>query len=104
MANRIDEAFDRSIDRQPDKTVVNVMGDAAFGIVGMDFETTVRKQVPILTIVLSSEGMSTYFQSTPSASDLSGDCSKIAEELGGYSERVENSDEIAPRSRRLRSL
>ncbi|MFQ6094571.1 MAG: thiamine pyrophosphate-requiring protein [Candidatus Bathyarchaeia archaeon] len=85
---------------QPDKTIVNVMGDGAFGMVGMDFETAVREKIPIVTIVLNNCGMGTYFKMTPSASRLSGDYAKIAEALGGYSERVEEPDEIAPAIKR----
>ena len=36
----------------PDKFVVNFMGDAAFGMTGLDFETAARNNIPILTIVL----------------------------------------------------
>src|SRR5262249_58721001 len=35
----------------PDKLCVNFMGDAAFGMTGLDFETAVRCGVPILTVV-----------------------------------------------------
>ena len=38
----------------PDWMAVNIMGDAGFGMVGMDFETAVRQQIPILTIVLNN--------------------------------------------------
>ncbi|MFQ6095831.1 MAG: thiamine pyrophosphate-requiring protein, partial [Candidatus Bathyarchaeia archaeon] len=85
---------------QPEKIVVNVMGDGAFGMVGMDFETAVREKIPILTIVLNNFGMGTYFKMTPSTSKFSGDYAKIAEALGGYSERVEDPDEIVPAIRR----
>ena len=36
----------------PDKFCVNFMGDAAFGMTGLDFETAVRTKLPITTIVL----------------------------------------------------
>jgi len=85
---------------QPERIVVNVMGDGAFGMVGMDFETAVREKIPILTIVLNNSGLGTYFRATPSTSKLSGDYSKIAEALGGYSERIEEPDEIAPAIKR----
>jgi len=85
---------------EPDKMVVNVMGDGAFGMVGMDFETAVREKIPILTIVLNNSGMGTYFKMTPSTSKLSGNYAKIAEALGGYSERIEDPDEIIPAIKR----
>ena len=34
----------------PDKVCINWMGDAAFGMTGLDFETAVRCQIPIITI------------------------------------------------------
>jgi thiamine pyrophosphate-dependent acetolactate synthase large subunit-like protein len=41
----------------PDKFCVNFMGDAAFGMTGLDFETAVRSNVPILTVVLNNSTM-----------------------------------------------
>ena len=38
----------------PDKLCINVMGDAAIGMVGMDIETAARNNIPILTIVLNN--------------------------------------------------
>src|SRR5206468_1703081 len=40
----------------PDKFCVNFMGDAAFGMTGLDFETAVRCGIPILTVVLNKIG------------------------------------------------
>jgi len=37
---------------KPEKLCINVMGDAAIGFTGMDFETATRERIPILTIVL----------------------------------------------------
>jgi acetolactate synthase-1/2/3 large subunit len=87
---------------QPKKMVINVMGDSAFGMTGMDFETAVREKIPILTVVLNNCGMGTYFQWTPSMSVLSGNYAKIAEGLGGYGERVEKPDEIIPAIKRAK--
>ena len=42
---------------QPDKVCVNFMGDAAFGMVGLDFETAVRSNLPIITVVLNNSTM-----------------------------------------------
>jgi acetolactate synthase-1/2/3 large subunit len=85
---------------KPERTVINVMGDAAFGMVGMDFETAVREKIPITTIILNNSGMGTYFAWTPSTSKLSGNYSRIAEALGGYTEKIEKPDEIIPAIRR----
>jgi acetolactate synthase-1/2/3 large subunit len=84
----------------PDKTVINFIGDAGFGMVGMDFETAVREKIPILTILVNNSGMGTYFEWTPSTSKLSGNYAKVAEALGGYSERIEKPDEISPALKR----
>ena len=35
----------------PDRTVVNVMGDGAIGMTGMDLETASRENIPILTVI-----------------------------------------------------
>ena len=41
----------------PDKFCVNFMGDAAFGMTGLDFETAARCGIPITTIVLNNSTM-----------------------------------------------
>ena len=45
---------------RPDWLAVNIMGDAAFGMIGMDFETAVRAPIPILTIVMNNGLMGGY--------------------------------------------
>ena len=42
---------------QPDKLCINVWGDAAIGMTGMDFETAVRERIPILSILLNNFSM-----------------------------------------------
>ena len=90
----------------PDKVCINVMGDAAIGMVGMDFETAVRNRIPILSIVLNNGAMSieapTLLVATEKfgAKYLGGDYSQVARALGGYSERVEKPGEIVPAIRR----
>lgn len=85
-----------------DKLAVNVMGDYAFGQSGMDFETAVRENIPILTIVLNNSMMGGYEQYMPvsveryGAKFLSGDYAKIAEGLGGYSEKIEQPADVIP--------
>src|SRR3989442_15114585 len=41
----------------PVKFCVNFMGDAAFGMTGLDFETAGRCGIPITTIVLNNSAM-----------------------------------------------
>jgi acetolactate synthase-1/2/3 large subunit len=74
----------------PEKLCINVWGDGAIGMTGMDFETAARENIPILTIHLNNYEMASY--DTP----FSGDFAEVAEALGGYGERVEDPEEVAP--------
>ncbi|MFB6114115.1 MAG: thiamine pyrophosphate-requiring protein [Halodesulfurarchaeum sp.] len=74
----------------PDKLVVNVWGDGAIGMTGLDFETAVREDIPILSVLLNNYEMAGY--DTP----FGGDFAPMAEGLGGYSEHVEDPAEIGP--------
>ncbi|MDO8749989.1 MAG: thiamine pyrophosphate-requiring protein [Dehalococcoidia bacterium] len=90
----------------PEKTVVHLMGDAAIGMVGLDLESAVRAQAPIITIVLNNGLMGGYYQRMPAASDrystnkLGGNYTKLGESLGLHSERVERPADIVPAIRR----
>jgi thiamine pyrophosphate-dependent acetolactate synthase large subunit-like protein len=87
---------------RPDWLSVNIMGDAAFGMVGMDFETAVRSRLPILTIVLNNGLMGGYTEWMPDAVSrygadrLTGRYADIAAALGGHAERVERPSELRP--------
>ena len=78
------------------------MGDAAFGMIGMDFETAVRARIPILTIVLNNGLMGGYGQWMPDAVDryasnrLGGDYAAVGRALGGHTERVGEPAELRP--------
>jgi acetolactate synthase-1/2/3 large subunit len=84
----------------PDKTVVNVMGDLAFGTVGMEVETGVRERLPIMTVILNNSVMGGYGHHMPSASEqfrsnrLSGNYARVAEGLGAHAERVERAEDV----------
>jgi thiamine pyrophosphate-dependent acetolactate synthase large subunit-like protein len=86
---------------KPDKFCLNFMGDGAFGMSGLDIETSVRAGVPITTIVLNNGGMATYPGGYPTASELfgvthvSGDYAKIAEGLGAVGITVTQPAEVA---------
>lgn len=86
----------------PNKQVVNIMGDAAIGMAGMDIETASRSEIPILTIVLNNGVMTHYYQHFPHATEhwatnqLGGEYAKVAEGLGAYGEKVSTPDQIAP--------
>jgi thiamine pyrophosphate-dependent acetolactate synthase large subunit-like protein len=85
----------------PDKFCVNFMGDAAFGMTGLDFETAVRCGVPICTIVLNNSTMSIEIPHMKlsheryRSRDLGGSYANIARDLGGWSERVEDPSQVA---------
>jgi len=87
----------------PEKQVINIMGDAAFGMVGMDMETAARAEIPILTIVLNNSTMAIYPDSRfPEAvrrydiKSLTGNFADVAQALGVFSERVTEPGEIVP--------
>ena len=42
---------------RPDQLVFHVLGDASFGMVGMELETAVRMGIPTLTVVLNNGGI-----------------------------------------------
>ncbi len=73
----------------PDKLCINVWGDGAIGMTGLDIETAVRYDIPILSILLNNYEMASY--DTP----FGGDWAAVAEGLGAHAERVEDPDEIA---------
>ena len=93
---------------RPEKTVAHFMGDGAFGMVGMDFETAVREKIPILTILINNSKLGGYGERYPIASArynldlLSGNYAKVAEGLGGYTEKVEQPSEIIPAIQRAK--
>ncbi len=96
---------------RPDWLAVNIMGEAAFGMVGMDLETAVRAGLPILTIVLRNEIMGGYGGYMPvatqryGANKLSGEYAKVADGLGAYAEHVDRPEELIPAMKRcLRSI
>jgi acetolactate synthase-1/2/3 large subunit len=84
----------------PDKFCVNFMGDAAFGMTGLDFETAVRCGIPITTIVLNNSTMAIETHAMQlsherhKARDLGGNYANIARDLGGWSERVDDPAQI----------
>ena len=82
--------------------MVHFIGDASFGMLGLDVETGVRHQIPILTIVLNNSGMCGVERFLGAAAQSQGiaklavDHVKLAAALGAASERVEQPQEIIP--------
>lgn len=87
----------------PDKFCLNLMGDGAFGMSGLDLETSVRAELPITTVLLNNGAMSTYegtsligpvSKKEYGVSSLRGDYAKIAKGLGAEGIRVEKPNEL----------
>jgi acetolactate synthase-1/2/3 large subunit len=90
----------------PDKLCINVWGDAAIGMTGMDFETAVRCDIPILSILFNNYAMAMEFpvmgisREKFRSTDISGNYADFAKALGGYGERIVSPDEIVPALKR----
>ena len=86
---------------RPEKFCLNFMGDGAFGMSGLDIETSVRAGAPITTIVLNNGGMSTYPGGYPTANEsfgmtrMTGDYAKIAEGMGAVGITVTQPTEVS---------
>ena len=86
----------------PEKICINVMGDSAIGMTGMDIETAARNGIAILTIVFNNGVMAAerdvLVTSTKryGALTVSGNYTKVAEGLGVASARVETPDAFVP--------
>ena len=86
----------------PEKFAVNFMGDAGFGMTGLDFETAVRSKLPILTVVLNNSTMAVEIESLSESHakygtrDLGGNYAEMALAMGGWAERVEDPGDVAP--------
>ena len=84
----------------PDKFVVNFMGDAAFGMTGLDFETAVRCDIPILTVVFNNSTMAVETDHLARSHqlfrtrDIGGNYADMAAAMGGWSERVEDPSQV----------
>jgi len=85
----------------PEKFCVNFMGDAAFGMTGLDFETAVRCGAPILTVVLNNSAMAIEIphlvvsHEKYGTRDIGGNYAELGRAMGGWSERVETPEDIA---------
>jgi acetolactate synthase-1/2/3 large subunit len=92
----------------PNKLCANFMGDAAFGMTGLDFETAVRCGLPILTIVLNNSSMAAETHHMAASHerfrtrDLGGNYAEMGKALGGFAERIERPEEIAPAIQRAK--
>jgi acetolactate synthase-1/2/3 large subunit len=86
----------------PDKLCVNVMGDAAIGMTGMDIETAARNGIAILTVVFNNGVMAAERDVLPistkkfGALTVGGNYAKVAEGLNVAAMRVEKPADIVP--------
>jgi thiamine pyrophosphate-dependent acetolactate synthase large subunit-like protein len=84
----------------PERMCVAFMGDAAFGMSGLDIETSVRAGLPITVVLLNNGIMATYPGGTPTAREqfgvthMSGDYAQIAMGLGAEGIRVTKASEL----------
>ncbi len=91
---------------EPEKLCINVWGDAAIGMTGMDFETAARCNIPILSILFNNFAMAMEFpvmgvsREKFQSTDISGNYADFARALGGYGERVMSPAEIVPAIKR----
>ena len=94
----------------PEKFCVNFMGDAAFGMTGLDFETAVRNNIPTLTIVLNNNFMAAETHMMHASHErygtmnILGNYADLGHSLGGWSERVEEPGQIVPALQRARKV
>jgi thiamine pyrophosphate-dependent acetolactate synthase large subunit-like protein len=94
----------------PERFCVNFMGDGAFGMSGLDIETSVRAGLPITTIVLNNGHMATYPGGFPvsrakyGVTEMTGDYAKIAEGMGAVGIHVTKPSEIAPALRQAQKI
>jgi acetolactate synthase-1/2/3 large subunit len=92
---------------RPDRLVVHLLGDASFGMTGMEIETAVRMGLPTLTVLINNGGIGGGIMgmdrpggTPPGVARLGGNFSVVAQGLGAYSERVEHPDNLIPAYRR----
>ena len=84
----------------PDKTCINVWGDAAIGFTGMDFETASRERIPILSVLMNNFSMAIEIpimqvaQEKYGSTDISGHYADMAKSFGGFGERVTDPGDI----------
>ena len=82
------------------------MGDGAFGMSGMDFETATRQKIGITTLVLNNGVMATYPVGGPSdfptareksgVGTMTGNYADFARSFGAHGIQVSKISELAP--------
>jgi len=89
----------------PDKKVLILHGDGSFGLNGMEFDTAIRHDIPIVSIIGNDAGwgqlrnpqVAAFGEKASLATDLAlTHYEKVVEALGGYGEFVAEPHEIIP--------
>ncbi len=86
---------------QPNKLCINMWGDAAIGMTGMDFETCARAKIPIMSILFNNFGMHmedrpmAYSREKYRSTDITGNYADFGKALGCYTERVTEPSQVA---------
>ena len=90
---------------KPDKQVLVIYGDGAFGLNAMEYDTAIRAGIPFVGIIGNDRawGQTKTVQAvmygpdrTPAADLGDTPYERMVEALGGYGERVEKPSEIGP--------
>lgn len=95
---------------RPDRFCLNLMGDGAFGMSGLDLETSARAEIPITTVLLNNGMMATYPGGFPTAreqfgvSHMQGDYAALAQAMGAEGIRVTEPAEIGPALKKAQQL
>ncbi|HKI99746.1 MAG TPA: thiamine pyrophosphate-binding protein [bacterium] len=97
---------------RPDRNVVALFGDGAFGLTGFDFETLVRNKLPFVGVVGNNSAwnqirfgqIARFGKERGDVGNLMGDVhfEKFAQMLGGYGEEVRDPKDIRPALERAR--
>jgi acetolactate synthase-1/2/3 large subunit len=94
----------------PEKLCVAWLGDAGFGMVGTDFETAVRAEIPIVLVVSNNFEMAAETHNMLLSHEryetrkLIGNYAEMALAMGGYGERVEKPGDVAGALKRARRI
>jgi acetolactate synthase-1/2/3 large subunit len=82
---------------RPDKPVLVLSGDGAFGWNGMEMDSAIRHNLPIVVVVCNNAGFTSRKTGGTVGRELGYQrYDKVVEALGGYGEFVEKPDDIRP--------
>jgi thiamine pyrophosphate-dependent acetolactate synthase large subunit-like protein len=93
----------------PNRPVVVVSGDFAFGLNAMELETAVRLRVPVVVLVANNDGnggavtQRAYYAKSPDPITMFGQdihYDKVMTAFGGYGEHVDRAEEVGPALKR----